>query len=215
MCKILSKDIPNYELVLVGNYAVETDKTPHIVEEIATRNPRIRYSALKKEGMMGWDMKTGLGLATGEYIAIIDGDGQMPFEDVSRVYKAMRAHDADMGKTYRTIRGDDLWRTCVSYVYNGLFRILFPGYRIRDVNSKPKIFSRRALDKLTLVSDDWFIDAEMVIQARRYNFILVEVPTVFNKLVGRQSFVKANTIFEFLKNLAVFRIKEFNVKRET
>jgi glycosyltransferase involved in cell wall biosynthesis len=209
MRSVLETSVPNYELVLVGNYRSDDDVTPHVVTDIALGDPRTKVTARKKEGMMGWDMRTGLALATGNHIAVIDGDGQMPFEDVTRVFEALKKNGADMAKTYRTVRGDDVWRTVVSIVYNLLFRILFPGVRVRDVNSKPKIFTRAAYERLALTSDDWFIDAEMLIQARRLSFRLIEVPTVFNKLEGRQSFVKPRTILEFLWNFVIYRVKEF------
>lgn len=210
--RIIKPVIPDFELILVANYDRSDDNTPAVVAKLAQADACIRYSAVPKEGMMGWDMKTGLALARGNYIAIIDGDGQMPFEDILRVYAAIMEARADMAKTYRTARGDDLWRIVVSYLYNFLFRVLFPGLRAHDINSKPKIFSRHALRQLQLVSHDWFIDAEMMIQARRYRFSIVEIPTVFKKLVGRQSFVKTQTIAEFLKNLIVFRVREFYIK---
>jgi glycosyltransferase involved in cell wall biosynthesis len=209
---LLKQEVPNFELILVANYDRDEDRTPLIVKEMAGTDPKIRYSAVAKQGMMGWDMKTGLALAHGNYIAIIDGDGQMPFEDIPRLYKKVIEARADMGKTFRTIRGDNVWRKVVSYVFNIIFSILFPGLHIKDVNSKPKILSRRAYEQLALLSDDWFIDAEMMIQARRHNFTIVQIPTVFKKLKGRKSFVRMHTIIEFLKNLTTFRIKEWNEK---
>lgn len=211
---LLSKEVPNYELVLVANYLRTNDTTPRVVAELAAQNPRIQYTAVHKEGMMGWDMKSGFALATGNYIAVTDGDGQMPFEDIIRTYKSIVETKADMVKTYRTVRGDDPWRIVVSAIYNTLFTILFPGMHTRDANSKPKIFSRTAFSKLSLESNDWFIDAEIMIQARRHHFRIVEIPTTFKKLVGRQSFVKTATIFEFLRNLLHFRWKEFFVPHE-
>lgn len=208
---LLSKEIPDYELVLVANYLKPEDITPKVVAELAEKNPRIRYTAIPKKGMMGWDMKSGFALASGKYIAVTDGDGQMPYEDIVRTYRSIVGTGADMVKTYRTVRGDDPWRIVVSAIYNTLFTILFPGMHTKDANSKPKIFSRAAFSKLALSSNDWFIDAEIMIQARRHHFSIIEIPTTFKKLEGRQSFVKSATIFEFLRNLLYFRWKEFFV----
>lgn len=207
--ELLTPVVTDYELVLVANYLRDDDKTPEVVAELARNNPRIRYTAIPKKGMFGWDMKSGLALTTGEYIAVTDGDGQVPYEDLVRVYEKIRTSDADMVKTYRTVRGDGWWRITISLVYNALFTLLFPGIHARDANAKPKIFTRRALEQLSLQSNDWFIDAEMMIQARRHRFNIVEIPTTFKKLEGRQSFVKPVTILEFLKNLLYFRWKEF------
>ena len=39
--------------------------------------------------MMGWDARMGLLAATGDTIALIDGDGQMPAKDIIRVHNVM------------------------------------------------------------------------------------------------------------------------------
>ena len=88
-------------------------------------------------------------------------------------------------------------------------QILFPGIVSHDINGKPKIFTRNAYDKLKLVSDDWFIDAEIMIKARRYHFKIGEVETKFHKNSERPSFISLKANIEFLKNIVVWRIKEF------
>lgn len=202
--------IYDYEVILVGNYHKNSgDRTPKIVEDLASKNRKIKCVAKVKEGMMGWDMKSGLHLATGKYIAVIDGDGQMLPEDIIKVYKKISKQKFDIVKTYRMERGDSLWRKLISFSFNILFKVLFPGLNARDINSKPKIISRTAYKKLQLSSDDWFIDAEIMIQARRHRFRIGEIPTVFLGLTGRRSFVKLTTIMEFVVNLLKYRIKEF------
>src|SRR5947209_7291035 len=65
----------SYELVLVANYhAAQTppDRTPDIVRALARAEPLINVVAKPKQGMMGWDMRSGLEAASGETIAVID-----------------------------------------------------------------------------------------------------------------------------------------------
>ncbi len=204
----------DYEIILVGNYLMgETlDETPKVVRLMASRNSRIKAIAKEKEGMMGWDARSGLDAATGKTIALIDGDDQMPPSDLRKAYLKLKADNLDMVKTYREMRYDGLLRKINSDVYNMLFRFLFPGYKVKDVNSKPKIFTREFFEKLKLTSNDWFIDAEIIIQARRYNCRLGEIPTVFLESKSRKSFLRVNHVFEFLKNLLIARSKEFFVK---
>lgn len=199
-----------WEIILVGNYIENSgDRTPEIVKRIAGQDERIKAVAKVKEGMMGWDMRTGLEAATGNIIAVIDGDGQMPLEDVARVYKLLLDEDLDMAKTYREERQDGLYRRTISTVYNMVFRILFPGLHCRDINSKPKIFKRQAFEKMDLKTTDWFTDAEIMIQARRLKLKIGEIPTTFNKILMRPSFVKPFAILEFAFNLISYRMHEF------
>jgi len=159
--------------------------------------------------MMGWDMRSGLEIASGNTIAVLDGDGQFPLEDVARVYEELKGGDLDLVKTYRETRSDGVYRRFISGIFNSLFKILFPGFGCRDVNSKPKIFTDEALKKMELRSDDWFIDAEILIKARRLGLRISEIPTQFTKLSSRTSFIKPAAILEFISNLVLFRLREF------
>jgi hypothetical protein len=68
---LLDAGIDNYQLVLVGNYVAGSgDTTPDVVRELAAGDPRIVCSAVAKQGMMGWDLRSGLALATGQYLAV-------------------------------------------------------------------------------------------------------------------------------------------------
>jgi glycosyltransferase involved in cell wall biosynthesis len=206
---LLDAGIDDYQLVLVGNYVAGIgDTTPDVVRELAAGDSRIVCSAVEKQGMMGWDLRSGLALATGEHLAVIDGDGQVLVEDLVRVYRLLREQGLDLAKVYRRQRGDGLKRKLFSLVLNGLFHVLFPGLQVRDINAKPKILTRAAFERLTLQSTDWFIDAEILIQARRLGFRIGETETEFLGLTGRRSFIRVAAVFEFLRNLWRYRIRE-------
>ncbi|MBI4385184.1 MAG: glycosyltransferase family 2 protein [Nitrospinae bacterium] len=206
----LDRDAPNWELVLVGNYFENSgDRTPQVVTDLAKTDPRIQAVALVKQGMMGWDLKSGLRAARGRFLTFIDGDGQMPYEDVIRCYKKLKGENLDLVKTFRFKRSDGFYRVCISAIYNFLFKLLFPGLKSVDINSKPKIFKREVYEKMDLTSDGWFIDAEIMIQARRLHLKIGEVPTVFYGIDSRPSFIKPLALLEFLGNLIYYRILEF------
>ena len=208
--KLLDLFTPSWEIVLVANYFEGSgDDTPEIVKDISSKDERIKCVARPKEGMMGWDARTGLDEATGKYICLIDGDEQMPPGDIIRVYRKIKRGDLEFVKTYRAIRYDGPVRGTISFVYNVLFSFLFPGIKARDMNSKPKIFTRDAFDRMNLTSDDWFLDAEIMIAVRRLRLKMGQIPTKFYKCNYRNSFVKMGTIFEFLKNLYNARMGEF------
>lgn len=211
----LKKDKIDYQIVLVGNYWPKiNDITPRMVSELAQLNLRIKPVIKLKEGGMGWDMRSGLDVADGKLIAVIDGDNQMPAFDIIRVYKKIKDSDFDLVKTYRKKRLDNLRRKFISVFYNLFFKILFPNLKAKDINSKPKILTSKFYKKLNLVSNDWFIDAEIMIQAGRLNAKIGEIPTIFRVNKDRVSFVKFSAIFEFIKNLIKARIYEsFNHRR--
>lgn len=200
----------NYELILVANYDAGTiDETACIAKEIAEQIPECIVISKSKEGKMGWDMRSGISAARGNYIAVIDGDGQMPMSDIGAVYKIISNNSFDLVKTYRSKRYDGSYRAILSYCYNVFFKILFnPDFPVKDINSKPKILSRTALAQMTLKSNDWFTDAEIMIEANRLKLRICEVATVFYKNERRPSFVKPVVIIEFIYNLISYRLKK-------
>jgi len=203
-------EIRDYEVVLVGCYVEgKQDRTPEIVRELAAGDPRIRCCAEPKQGWMGWDLRFGLRAARGDHIAFIDGDGQMPIDDVGRLYELIQTGSYDLVKTHRVVRQDGWKRKVMSTVYNLMFRVLFPGLRAHDMNSKPKILTREAYEKMDLRSDGWFIDAEMMIEARHHRLRIGELPTEFHALRQRASFVSLATSFEFVWGLLRARVREF------
>lgn len=204
------RGLSSYELVLVANYHAgqeSKDRTPGITHALAAENPRVVVVAKPKEGMMGWDMRSGLEAARGNIVAVIDGDGQMPPEDLVKLYDALIAGDYDMAKTYRVERHDPLSRLVVSRIFNLMLKMLFPAVRVRDTNSKPKMLRYEALHRLTLMADRWFIDAEIMIQASWQKFRIVEIPTVFYANQNRPSFITIKSILGFVGDMLVYRVR--------
>ncbi len=125
--QLRSGGISDYEIILVANFdkGDVRDRTPKIARRLAEREPRIRALTDPKEGMMGWDARRGLRAAMGKAIALIDGDGQMPPEDISRVYRVMVSDEFDFVKTYRTSREDGIFRRLSSHGFNLIFHLFF------------------------------------------------------------------------------------------
>jgi Glycosyltransferases involved in cell wall biogenesis len=200
--KLIDAVTPCWELILVANYLSNTDDvTPEVVKDIASKNKNVKYIARVKQGMMGWDAISGLNEATGRYLCLVDGDGQVPADDIIKVYRNIKKNGLDLVKTYRVVRYDGLTRVFISNVYTLLLNLMFPGTYVRDINSKPKIFTKEVYDKMHLLSDDWFLDAEMMIRAKRVKLRIGEVPSIFYKCLHRKSLVRLSAIFEFITNL--------------
>lgn len=198
-----------YEIVLVANdFAESKDETIDIVKELAKDHQRVIPVTKIKAGMMGWDMLQGMNACNGKYICVIDGDGQFPLESVGEVFKLIKSTKYDIVKTYRTRRHDGFYRTILSSSYNLIFKILYPGLNSKDVNSKPKIMTKEVYSQLNLQSTDWFIDAEIMINALKLNLKIIEIPINFLANESRKSFVKFGAIIEFIWNLIRYKFKK-------
>lgn len=101
-----------------------------------------------------------------------------------------------------------MYRFLISNIYNFIFNLLFPGLNSKDVNSKPKIFTHEVYLKMNLKSTDWFIDAEIMIEARRMNLRIDELPIEFSQNESRKSFIRIGAILEFCWNILKYRFKK-------
>jgi glycosyltransferase involved in cell wall biosynthesis len=207
--KIMSLFRFQWELVLVANFwPGSNDRTPEICRKLAEQLSNTRVLAEPKNGGMGWDMRRGLDACRGKYIGVIDGDGQFPVEAIFSCFAKIKSDEFDFVKTYRVDRQDGPYRTLISNVYNWLFHILFPGSnKLRDVNSKPKIMTHEAYRKMVLRSNDWFIDAEIILNCIDLNLRVYEMPVAFHSLGSRKSFVKPSAILQFVRHMIEYRYR--------
>ena len=196
-----------FELVLVANaWAGSGDTTPGIVQKLAAGRPTMTVVTEEKRGDMGWDMRTGLEVARGDYLVVIDGDGQVPVRYALEAYRELERTGADIVKGRRSIREDGTARSLLSLVYNSLFRLVFRTRPLWDVNGRPKGLRRAAWEQLDLRTDDWFTDAEIILKARTLGLRIHEMPVVFLANPTRASFVNAVSVWEFLHNMALWRL---------
>lgn len=192
----------DFELVLVANYdGPRPDRTAAVASEFAGAHENVVVVAEPKLGAMGWDMRSGLDAANGDFLVVIDGDGQNPTHDVLRAYELREGSGADVVKGRRSSRADGFARVAISLVYNVAFTVMFGARGIWDVNGKPKGMTREALGRMRLEADDWFIDAEIVLEARRCGLVLAEFPVRFEENTERASFVGWKTVAEFVRNM--------------
>ncbi len=197
-----------FELVLVANYDEgANDHTPEIARKFAEAHPHVSIVARPKQGAMGWDMRTGLAAARGDFLVVIDGDEQNPVEDLLESYRQMKRRGLDVVKGRRIARFDGYWRHLTSIAFNLVFMLVFRTYGLWDINGKPKGMTREAYERMSLRSDDWFADAEIVLQAIEQGLRIGEVPVVFRQNLERRSFVRPSAIVEFLGNIIRHRVR--------
>ncbi|MEY2968393.1 MAG: hypothetical protein RIQ64_1020 [Actinomycetota bacterium] len=167
LCEELARmgEIETYELLIIDD--ASTDSTPELADKYAADDPRIRVVHHPVNRKLGGSMKTGFANATGDLILYTDAD--LPFDmlEARKAVRLMRYYEADIVSAYRFDRtGEGYVRTVYSAFYNGLVRVLF-GVKMRDINFAFKLCRGSLFRDIELKSEGSFIDAELVIRARK------------------------------------------------
>jgi glycosyltransferase involved in cell wall biosynthesis len=190
----------NIDLICVQNGS--RDGTGQVLSRLAQADKRVKVVEVPVNRGYGYGIRQGLASATGNIVGYLDGDGQVRPADILRVLAGTQSCRA--AKARRAIRGDGCQRRFVSMIYNTMFRGLF-AVQAGDANAKPKFLRKEDLAKLALVSDDWFIDAEVMIKTAALGIKWAEEPVEFRKRDGGRSNVRIGSIIEFLRNLGRWR----------
>lgn len=188
------------ELIAVDNGS--GDRTDEILARLAADEPEVRIVTVDENRGYGHGVLCGIPACRGRWIGVIPADGQVDAEDVARLFLAAVTTDGRvLAKVRRRFRMDGLIRKVVSVAYNLFFRALWPKIASLDINGSPKILPREYVERMDLESEDWLLDAEMMVKAHRLGLRVFEV-NVFARMRGAgTSNVRAGTVFQFLTRL--------------
>jgi GT2 family glycosyltransferase len=192
-----------HTLVLVNNGS--TDGTGECIDALAERLPVMAVHLTKNAGY-GGGILAGLGALRPSMPQVVGwcwGDGQVTAQVLEPLYRACQ-QGAPMAKVVRTARLDGWTREVITTGYAGAMRAI--GCDEPDVNGCPKLFRREALQTLSPASEDWFLDAEVVLRARRLGWQIATQPASMEPRMAGRSKVGAATIAEFVFNLVRWRL---------
>ncbi|HET6278332.1 MAG TPA: glycosyltransferase family 2 protein [Candidatus Polarisedimenticolia bacterium] len=192
------------EIVAVDNGS--TDRTGDILRDLTRRSGRIVCHRIEVNRGYGNGLLAGLPLATAPWVGITCADGQVSAPDTVKLYEiAARSSGAKLVKVRRRFRMDGFPRKITSITYNVLTATLFGGLGSIDINGNPKIIPRSYLERMNLQSKDWFLDAEIMIKAKRLALPVIEMNIMAQMREGGKSNVRPGTCWEFVLNLLRYR----------
>jgi glycosyltransferase involved in cell wall biosynthesis len=173
-CEILiaQGDILDYELIIVDD--ASTDRTPQLADELAAADPHVKAVHHPVNRKLGGSMKTGFAAATGDLVLYTDADLPFDMAEVRQAVRLLRYYEADIVSAYRHDRtGEGSSRAIYTFFYNVLIRSLF-GVRLRDINFAFKLCRTRVFEHIELKSEGSFIDAELIISAKKYGYEVIQ-----------------------------------------
>ena len=162
----------DYELLIVDD--ASSDGSAQAAADLAHRYPCVRVVHHPHNRGYGAALRTGFQNAGKELVFYTDCDEPVDLWEIKRAL-ALIGPQVDLVVGYRIERYDTLRRFVYSQVYNALCRLLF-GIPVRDVNFSFKLVKREVLQRVNLRAGSVFIDGELLAEAVRYGYRIVEIP---------------------------------------
>ncbi len=175
---------PEFEIVVVESGS--TDHSLQIIREEAAKNSNvIVFHQEKKEGM-GSALREGYRLSTKEWVCHLEADLPFDFENIAVASRLF--DDFDFVRGYRIgengrpdgwIYSRGMLKTIVRIGfhrgYNALVRVVF-GVSAPDINFSFKLIRSSFVKSLDLRTNGWFIDTELVLELKKTNARVKEIP---------------------------------------
>jgi len=190
----------DYEIIVADD--ASTDGCGDIVETLSVSEPRIKCVRLQKNTKFGGALAAGLRHASKDIVIYTDSDLPVKEPDIKAALELLNNADVVTGYSL-VIKDSSLKRIIMSKVYNFLVELFF-NLKIRDINSGFKIYRRKAIEGLELMSRSPFVDVEIFAEIAKMGFRIAQYGLVFElRTKGRSSIsspgVVARTFFDMLK----------------
>lgn len=190
------------EIIVVDDGSV--DETGKVCESYAKRSPYVRVIRHSKNLGYGAALRTGFRKARGNVIVVMDADLQSDPEDIPKLLRLIRqGNDVVVG--WRRDRKEALYRKIISRAFNLFVDFLF-GFKLHDVNGKPKVFRRGVVEPLKIRLSSWAVDVEMLVNVRDRGFKIAEVPVVHHRRGGGRSKLSLRSGIKTIVDILVLKL---------
>ena len=200
--RFASEICSSYEIVVSDD--ASTDGGADVVRRLAARDNRIKLIRLDKNTKFGGALKVGLIAASKDIIVYTDSDLPAKEEDIKKALELLEG--ADIVTAYSlAIKDASLKRIVMSKVYNFLVQTLF-GLSLRDINSGLKIYRRKVLEGMKLISESPFIDVEIFVEALKRNAKIIQYGLIFElRTKGHSNISRFGIVARTFWDMIVYR----------
>ncbi len=198
----LSKISGRFEIIIIEDGS--PDATSKVADDLAKQYPEIRVIHHEKNMGYGATLREGFLSARYAYIMYTDGDNQYDVNELLPHLGLLRS-GFDALNPYAKEKAVTPRRKVQSAIYNILLSILF-FTRFKDANCSLKVYKKEIIDKMQIRSVSAFIDAEMLLKAKKMHYRIAQFPvTHYPRRTGLASGSKSSVIFDTFKEMLKFR----------
>lgn len=166
------------------------DRTPKVVDEVASQFPEVRLIRLDRNCGKGFAVRVGMLEATGTRVIFADADGATPIAELQSLESELDG-GADIAIGSRAIRVEGVtlrarwYRRVIGRIFHGFVSLIGVrgfadtqcGFKLFTADSARAIFSRARVDRFAF-------DIEVLLIAGRLGYRVVEVPVNWNHKPG-------------------------------
>jgi dolichol-phosphate mannosyltransferase len=134
-----------WELIMVDDGS--KDRTPQLMDDLEIRYENFRALHLKPNSGQSAALEAGFGVALGEFIATLDGDGQNDPRDIPRLLNLLKVSGVDMICGVRQRRADNRIRRLSSRIANRVRSAVLKD-NITDVGCSLRVFRRECIKRV-------------------------------------------------------------------
>ena len=202
--EILSGFIKDYEIVAVNDGS--TDNTRAEIFRCAKSDAHICLVSYKKNRGKGNAIKCGVEKASGDYIAFLDSDLDLPAEQLKEYVIALIQDKADVVIASKMHKDSKIEypavRKVISFGYYCMLRVLFH-LKVKDTQTGLKVFKAEALKSIIpLIKTQGFaydIEILVALNCRKYRIMEMPVKLVFRRGKG-MGHIKLKDILKVFKD---------------
>ncbi|MBI2710392.1 MAG: glycosyltransferase family 2 protein [Actinobacteria bacterium] len=148
ICEVMERAGEPFEVIVVDDGS--TDGTRTVMGRL--RNPSVRAIRLRRNSGKSAALQIGLDHSKGEYIVLMDADGQDDPDEVPRMLSHLREEGLSLVTGRRAQRHDRFVKRNTSKLYNGVTARV-TGVPGRDFNSGLKVMTRELAETLELYGE--------------------------------------------------------------
>jgi len=198
----LQKITDKFEIIIIEDGS--PDGTGRVADELAQQLPNIRVIHHSTNLGYGATIRDGFRYAKYDFVMYTDGDVQYDITEFEPYLILLQANDILSG--YAITKAVSFMRMVQSLAYNTLIFILFDVW-YKDANCSMKIYSRKVLENIEIKSTSAFIDAEMLIRARRAGFKIAQFPVHhLPRMAGIASGSNFGVVAGTIRDMILFRL---------
>jgi len=193
--------VRDFEIIVVDDGS--TDRTFDVLQQLQKTTDSLHLVTHSKNLGYGCAMSAGIRQARGEWLLLMDADGQFQINSFEDMIKFLPDYDIVIG--YRMRRQDPLYRIILGNLNTYLSCVLF-SLQVKDINCGFKLFRRDVLMSQSMDGHAGAFYAGILKGAFARNYRIKQIPVMhYPRIYGRQTGASPRVIMQAMAD--VLRLK--------